>query len=60
MKVIADAGPEEISPKPLKITTTKKTKTKQTEETGMNILNPKQMFQRLSIALAQVKTGNIS
>ena len=26
----------------------------------MNILNPKQMFQRLSIALAQVKTGNIS
>ena len=26
----------------------------------MNILNPKQMFQRLSIALAQVKTSNIS
>ena len=59
-KVIADHGPEEISPKPLKITTTKKTKTKQTHETVMNILNPKQMFQRLSIALAHVNTGNIS
>ena len=27
---------------------------------GINILTPTQMLQRLSIALAQVKTGNIS
>ena len=30
------------------------------EGTGLNILNPKQMLQRLLIALAQVKAGNNS
>ena len=28
--------------------------------TGLNILTPKQMFQRLPIALAQIRTGNNS
>ena len=32
----------------------------QTEGTGFKILSPKQMFQRLPIALAQVKAGNNS
>ena len=37
-----------------------KTKSKQnrTKETGLKILTPKQMIQRLPIALAQVKAGN--
>ena len=30
------------------------------EETGLKILTPKQMLQRLPIALAQIKTGNNS
>ena len=29
-------------------------------ETGLKILTPKQMLQRLPVALAQVKAGNIS
>ena len=33
-------------------------KIKATKETGLNILTAKQMFQRLPIALAQVKAGN--
>ena len=33
-------------------------KTKATNETGLKILTPKQMLQRLPIALAQVKAGN--
>ena len=39
-----------------------KTKAKQNETkgTGLKILTPKQMIQRLPIALAQVKTGNNS
>ena len=32
----------------------------QKEGTGLKILSPKQMLQRLSIALAQVKAGNNS
>ena len=35
-------------------------KHKATKGTGIKILNPKQMFQRLPIALDQVKTGNNS
>ena len=35
-------------------------KTKATKRTGPEILTPKQMLQRLSIALAQVKSGNNS
>ena len=35
-----------------------KAKTKTTKETGLKILTPKQMIQRLPIALAQVKAGN--
>ena len=31
-----------------------------TKETGLKILTPKQMLQRLPIPLAQVKTGNNS
>ena len=30
------------------------------EETGLKIITPKQMLQRLPIALAQVKAGNNS
>ena len=37
-----------------------KAKTKATKETGLKILTPKQMLQRLPIALAQVKAGNNS
>ena len=40
-----------------------KTKSKQnntTKETGLKIFTPKQMLQRLPIALAQVKAGNNS
>ena len=37
-----------------------KAKTKATKGTGLKILTPKQIFQRLPIALAQVKTGNNS
>ena len=33
---------------------------KATQGKGLKILNPKQMFQRLPIALAQVKSGKIS
>ena len=33
-------------------------KLKATKETGLKILTSKQMLQRLSIALAQVKVGN--
>ena len=36
------------------------TKTKATEGTRLKILTPKQMLQRLPIALAQAKTGNNS
>ena len=35
-----------------------KAKTKTTRGTGLKILTPKQMIQRLPIALAQVKAGN--
>ena len=35
-------------------------KTKATKGTGLKILTPKQMLQRLPIALAQVKAGNNS
>ena len=35
-----------------------KTKTKATKGTGIKILTPKQMLQRLLIGLAQVKAGN--
>ena len=35
-------------------------KTKVTKGTGIKILSPKQMLQRLPIALAQVKAGNNS
>ena len=38
---------------------TKQDKTKQ-DETGLKILTPKQMLQRLPIALAQIKAGNNS
>ena len=37
-----------------------KSKQNKTKGTGLKILTPKQMFQRLPIALAQVKTGNNS
>ena len=37
-----------------------KTKAKATKRTGLKILTPKQMLQRLPIALAQVKAGNSS
>ena len=37
-----------------------KAKQNETEGTGLKILTPKQMFQRLPIALAQVKAGNNS
>ena len=37
-----------------------KTKARATKGTGIKILTPKQMLQRLSIALAQVKAGNNS
>ena len=35
-------------------------KQKETKRTGLKILTPKQMLQRLPIALAQVKAGNNS
>ena len=35
-------------------------KQNKTKETGLKILTPKQMFQRLPIVLAQVKASNIS
>ena len=35
-------------------------KTKATKGTGLKTLTPKQMLQRLSIAVAQVKAGNSS
>ena len=38
----------------------KKAAEEQTEETALKILSPKQMLQRLPIALAQVKAGNNS
>ena len=37
-----------------------KAKAKTTKGTGLKILTPKQMLQRLPIALAQVKAGNNS
>ena len=37
-----------------------KSKQKKTEEKGLKILTPKQILQRLPIALAQVKAGNNS
>ena len=37
-----------------------KSKENETKGTGMKILTPKQMLQRLPIALAQVKAGNNS
>ena len=37
-----------------------KAKAKATKGTGLKILTPKQMLQRLPIALAQVKAGNNS
>ena len=36
------------------------TKQDETKETGLKILTPKQLLQRLSIAFAQVKAGNNS
>ena len=39
---------------------TYKSKQNKTEEKGLKILTPKQMLQRLAIALAQVKAGNNS
>ena len=36
------------------------TKQDETKETGLKILTPKQLLQRLPIALAQVKAGNNS
>ena len=36
------------------------TKNKTTKGTGLKTLTPKQMFQRLPIALAQIKAGNNS
>ena len=33
-------------------------KTKATKQTGLKILTPKQILQRLPVALAQVKAGN--
>ena len=38
----------------------KKAAEEQTEETALKTLSPKQMLQRLPIALAQVKAGNNS
>ena len=35
-------------------------KTDETKRTGLKILTPKQLLQKLSIALAQVKAGNNS
>ena len=35
-------------------------KQNETKGTGLKVLTPKQMFQRLSIALPQVKAGNNS
>ena len=35
-----------------------KTKARSTKRAGLKILTPKQMLQRLAIALAQVKAGN--
>ena len=35
-------------------------KQKETKGTGLKILTPKQLLQRLTIALAQVKAGNNS
>ena len=35
-------------------------KQNETKETGLKILTPKQMLQRLPLALAQVKAGNNS
>ena len=35
-----------------------KTKAKSTKGTRVKILSPKKMFQRLPIALAQIKAGN--
>ena len=43
-----------------KKSSTNKKSQKKTEETGLKILTPKQMLQRLLIALAQVKAGNNS
>ena len=40
--------------------TMSETKNKITKGTGLKILTPKQMLQRLPIALAQVKAGNNS
>ena len=37
-----------------------KSKKDETKRTGLKILTPKQMLQRLPIALAQVKAGNTS
>ena len=37
-----------------------KAKQNETKRTGLKILTPKQMLQRLPIAVAQVKAGNIS
>ena len=39
---------------------TYKSKENETKGTGLKILTPKQMLQRLPIALAQVKAGNNS
>ena len=40
------------------ITMQKKKKKNETKRTVLKILTPKQMLERLPIALAQVKTGN--
>ena len=42
------------------MTSEAKTKAKATKGTGLKILTPKQILQRLQIALAQVESGNNS
>ena len=44
----------------LMMSKTKTKATKATKRTGLKILTPKQMLQRLAIALAQVEAGNNS
>ena len=53
MKVASDNGPKQTSSSPSKIPIRK-----QTEGKEIKILTPKQMLQRLTIALAQVKADN--
>ena len=52
MKVIIDNGPVKNSSTPSEIPVTK-----QTQGTGIKILTPKRILQRLATALAQAKAG---